>query len=166
MLQREPLLVTLLKMVDRLPMPQQPAKRKRGRPYVYSERLMIKALLIMSIKRLYSAYALLAYLDQEQVTIVESLDQKPAQALTLVEGGVETYLPLGDVIDLDAERMRISLEMENLTQRIADSEIRLRNSDFLSKAPEQVVQREKEKRDGLREQWSTLRTRLQQLNEL
>jgi hypothetical protein len=55
----------LLKMVDRLPMPQQPAKRKRGRPYVYSERLMIKALLIMIIKRLYSAYALLAYLDQE-----------------------------------------------------------------------------------------------------
>ncbi len=65
MLQREPLLVTLVKMVDRIPMPEQPQKRKRGRPYVYSENLIIKALIIMIVKRLYSAYSMLAYLEQE-----------------------------------------------------------------------------------------------------
>ena len=108
----------------------------------------------------------LAYLDEDRVNIVAALDKKPAQALTLVEGGVETYLPLGDVVDLDAERMRIAVEMEDLTQRIAEAEIRLRNSNFLSKAPEHVVQREREKRDALREQWSKLKVRLQQLNEL
>lgn len=65
MLQREPLLVTLVKMVDRIPMPEQPQKRKRGRPYVYSDRLIVKALIIMIVKRLYSAYSLLAFLEQE-----------------------------------------------------------------------------------------------------
>jgi valyl-tRNA synthetase len=108
----------------------------------------------------------LAHLDEAQVTIAESVDEKPAQALTLVEGGVETYLPLGDVIDLDAECLRIELEKENVALRMAESEIRLRNSGFLDKAPEHVVQREREKRDSLREQWSKLKTRLQQLNEL
>jgi hypothetical protein len=65
MLQKEPLLVTLVKMVDRIPIPEQPQKCKRGRPYVYSENLIIKALIIMIVKRLYSAYSMLAYLEQE-----------------------------------------------------------------------------------------------------
>lgn len=65
MLQKEPLLVTLVKMVDRIPMPKQPPKRKRGRPTVYSDSLIVKALIIMVVNRLYSAYSLLAYLEQE-----------------------------------------------------------------------------------------------------
>ena len=64
MLQKEPLLVIFLKMVDRIPIPEQPQKRKRGRPYVYSDSLMVKALIIMIVKRLYSAYSLLAFLEQ------------------------------------------------------------------------------------------------------
>ena len=63
----EPLLVILIKMVERLPTPPQPEKRKRGRPYVYPNKLIIKALLIMIVKRLYTAYSLLAYLEQETV---------------------------------------------------------------------------------------------------
>ncbi len=108
----------------------------------------------------------LAHLDAEQVTVVEALAEKPAHALALIEGGVETYLPLGDVIDLDAERVRIQIEMEDLTQRLADVEIRLRNENFVNKAPEHVVQRERDKRAGLRERWTTLKARLQQLSEL
>ena len=65
MLQTDPLLVIFVKMVDRLPMVPQPEKCKRGRPYVYSEQLIIKALIIMIAKRLYTAYSLLAYLNQD-----------------------------------------------------------------------------------------------------
>ena len=65
MLQREPLLVTLVKLVDRIPMPPPPAKRGRGRPKEYSERIIIKALVVMIIRRLYSAYSLLAFLEQD-----------------------------------------------------------------------------------------------------
>jgi Transposase DDE domain len=64
MLQKEPLLVIFLKMVDRIPMSKQSQERKRGRPYVYSDSLMVKALIIMIVKRLYSAYSLLAFLEQ------------------------------------------------------------------------------------------------------
>jgi hypothetical protein len=40
-------------------------KRKRGRPQDYTDRLMLKALLIMIIRRLYTAYSLLAFLEQD-----------------------------------------------------------------------------------------------------
>jgi valyl-tRNA synthetase len=109
------------------------------------------------------ALCTLAHLDGESVVIAESVDEGPAQALTLVEGGVEVYLPLEGVIDLDAERQRIAEEMEELTQRIGELEIRLRNESFVTRAPEHVVERERQKRDESRERWMLLRDRLQQL---
>ena len=65
MVQLEPLLVTLVKLVDQIPFPDPPKKRGLGRPKVYSDRLIVKALVIMIIRRLYSAYSLLAFVDQE-----------------------------------------------------------------------------------------------------
>ena len=65
MVYRELLLVTLVKLVDQIPFPEPPKKRGRGRPKVYSDRLIVKALVIMIIRRLYSAYSLLAFLEQE-----------------------------------------------------------------------------------------------------
>lgn len=65
MLPSEYLLVTLVKMVDRIPTPPPQQKRGRGRPQTYPDKLIIKALIIMVIRRLYSAYSLLAFLEQE-----------------------------------------------------------------------------------------------------
>lgn len=65
MITSEPLLVIFVKMVDRIPTPPLPKKRKRGRPETYSDKLIIKALIIMVIRRLYTAYSLLAFLEQE-----------------------------------------------------------------------------------------------------
>lgn len=44
---REPLLVILLKLIDGIPWPQESAQRRRGRPTMYSERLIVKTLVIM-----------------------------------------------------------------------------------------------------------------------
>lgn len=60
------LLVSLIKMVDRMPMPLPPAKRPRGRPVTYPDRLILKALLIMIIRRVYTAWALLRFLEQAE----------------------------------------------------------------------------------------------------
>jgi hypothetical protein len=65
MLRQTSLLVSLVRLIDRLPWPPEPAQRPRGRPKTSSDRLMVKALVIMIMRRLYTAYALLTFLEQE-----------------------------------------------------------------------------------------------------
>jgi hypothetical protein len=63
MLWQEPLLVTLVKLVDILALPE-PPKAGRGRPRVYTDRLFLKALVIMIIRRLHKVHELLAVLAE------------------------------------------------------------------------------------------------------
>jgi len=64
MIGQETLLVTLVRLVDRAPAPPPPAKRGRGRPVTYPDRLFLKALVIMIVRHLHSPYELLAVLAQ------------------------------------------------------------------------------------------------------
>jgi hypothetical protein len=65
MLRHTSLLVSLGLLVDRLPWPPEPAQRPRGRPKTYSDRLILKALVLMISRRLYTAYAWLMFLAQD-----------------------------------------------------------------------------------------------------
>lgn len=60
------LLVTLVKLVDRLPQPHsfQVQKRGRGRPKTYDERIFLKALVVMIVKHLHSVNELRTVLEQ------------------------------------------------------------------------------------------------------
>jgi hypothetical protein len=64
MVPQDSLLVTLVKLVDRLPMPARPAKRGRGHPKVYSDRLFLKAVVIMIVRHLHTVHELLSVLAQ------------------------------------------------------------------------------------------------------
>jgi hypothetical protein len=63
MVLEESLLVTLVALVDRIPLPP-PGPARRGRPVAYSDRLFLKALVVMVLKHLPTVHALLAVLDQ------------------------------------------------------------------------------------------------------
>ncbi len=65
MITEVPLLVILVKLVDQIPLPSQPQNRSWGRPKTYPDRLIVKALVVMVIRRVYSAYDLLAFLEQD-----------------------------------------------------------------------------------------------------
>ncbi len=58
------LLVILVGLVDRLPVPPPPARRGRGRPKVYADRVFLKALVIMIVRHLHTVHELLTVLDQ------------------------------------------------------------------------------------------------------
>jgi hypothetical protein len=62
MVQEGSFLVTLILLIDRLPMP--PVAKRRGHPKVYSDRLFLKALVIMIIRHLPKVHSLLAILDE------------------------------------------------------------------------------------------------------
>lgn len=64
MIPHEPLLVTLVRLVDRVPQPEPPKKRGRGRPPFYPNVLCLKALVIMIVRHLHKVHELLSVLDQ------------------------------------------------------------------------------------------------------
>jgi valyl-tRNA synthetase len=71
----------------------------------------------------------------------------PAGAVQLVVRGELAALPLKGVIDLAAERGRLEKEMAKVSGDIARIEAKLGNADFLRRAPEEVVEGEREKRE-------------------
>ena len=58
------LLVMLLRLVDRLPALPLPTKRGRGRPKVYTDKLFLKALVVMIVRHLHTVHELLSVLEQ------------------------------------------------------------------------------------------------------
>ncbi|HEX5691918.1 MAG TPA: valine--tRNA ligase, partial [Roseiflexaceae bacterium] len=107
--------------------------------------------------------ARLARVADDQLTIAESLEAKSAQAAALVVGDIEVSLPLAGLIDMAAERGRLSKELEAAQAEIGRREAKLGAAGFVEKAPAQVVQRE---RDGLAAARATaerLRERIDQL---
>jgi valyl-tRNA synthetase len=107
----------------------------------------------------------LSRLDAERLHIARTLKEKPTQALALVVRGVEIYLPLAGMVDLEKERQRLNAEIEEVTKGIAGSGKLLANEDFLAKAPAQVVEREREKLAGYRQRQVKLQERLQSLED-
>jgi valyl-tRNA synthetase len=95
--------------------------------------------------------------------IAQSLLDEPEQALTLVVGGVEIYLPLAGMVDLDAERARLAKELARIEDGVARSQKLLSNEGFTAKAPAEVVQKEQDKLASLQEQAEKLRGRLETL---
>ena len=65
MLTHGSILVSFLWLVEQIPTPPPPVKRQRGRQAFYSDTLFVKALIVMIIRRLYTAYALLHFLEQD-----------------------------------------------------------------------------------------------------
>jgi valyl-tRNA synthetase len=65
----------------------------------------------------------------------------------LVVRGEVAALPLKGVIDLAAERARLAKEMQKADADIARVDAKLANANFVARAPEEVVEEEKEKRE-------------------
>ena len=106
----------------------------------------------------------LARIDPAQLQIAAQVANKPEKALTLVVGGYECYLPLAALVDLTKERARLGAELERVRGDIARSEKLLANPGFVGKAPEAVVQKERDKVVDNRDKETRLQARLSSLD--
>jgi len=91
---------------------------------------------------------------------------KPGGAAAAVVGDLELFLTLGDVIDVDAEIERLRKESDKLEKAVRGSERKLQNRDFLEKAPAEIVDREKSKRDDLASRLEAVRKHVESLEDL
>jgi len=78
--------------------------------------------------------------------IEEGLAAVPKGAIQFVVDQVSYALPIADVIDLDAEKARLGKVIAKLEQEIDKLDKKLNNQNFIAKAPEEVVEEQKERR--------------------
>ncbi len=78
--------------------------------------------------------------------------------------GEATYaLPVGEVIDLAAESARLQKEIKKLDDEIAKIDAKLGNANFVARAPEEVVEEQRERRRQAEQTRARLATALQRL---
>ncbi len=77
--------------------------------------------------------------------IVTEEQPVPAQALNVVIDEATFSLPVGEVLDLAAERVRLEKEAGKLTVEIERGELKLANTDFVARAPVEVVEQQRER---------------------
>ena len=79
-----------------------------------------------------------------EVEITTEAPQSVDGLVSLVTADAKLYIPLAELVDLDAERKRISKELEKKQKYLAGIQSKLANEKFVSKAPEAVIQRERD----------------------
>jgi valyl-tRNA synthetase len=76
-------------------------------------------------------------------------DAAPQGSVQLIVRGEVAALPLKGVIDFAAEKTRLEKELAKVDADIARIDAKLGNADFVARAPEEVVDGEREKRGEL-----------------
>jgi valyl-tRNA synthetase len=94
------------------------------------------------------------------------VDDRPKGAATAVIGGTEIYLPLDDLTNLDEERARLAKEVGKVEDELARVQKKLANADFVAKAKEEVVDKERQKANQFEEKIRTLKNSLEKLQEI
>jgi valyl-tRNA synthetase len=82
-----------------------------------------------------------------RVSEVSHADTAPQGAVQLVVRGEVAALPLKGVIDVAAEQARLEKELGKVDADIKRVDAKLGNPDFMKRAPEEVVDGEREKRE-------------------
>jgi len=101
----------------------------------------------------------LALLAGATEILVDDSYQAPKGTPAAVTPVGEAYMPMDGLIDVEAERTRISKEIEKMLLEVKKSEGKLGNASFVDRAPPEVVAQEKQRL----EDW---KTKLAQLGEM
>ena len=80
-----------------------------------------------------------------ELTFVESATDAGGKTVSAVTEIAQIYVPLGELVDLEKEKARLTAEVERIDGEIARAQGKLSNENFVSKAPKKLVDAELEK---------------------
>ena len=81
----------------------------------------------------------------EKIVVQKDKAGIPENAISILKDGIELYMPLEDLVDMEEERKRLEEEKTRLESEVARCEKMLSNPGFVNKAPEKKIQEEKDK---------------------
>jgi valyl-tRNA synthetase len=94
---------------------------------------------------------------------ISFIDTPPKGSVQLLVRGETAALPLAGVIDLNAERARLEKELGKIADDIDRIDRKLGNADFMARAPEEVVEEQRERRDEAESRRAKVREALDRL---
>ena len=125
-----------------------------------------KVLILTEKKDTFSAgagfFPKLAYASE--IELIDAVPADAAKMASVVTGDAQIYMPMGDLIDFEAERARLGKEQSKVEADIDFVMKKLNNPKFVDKAPEKVVAAEREKAEKLREHLAKLEESIAALN--
>jgi valyl-tRNA synthetase len=89
---------------------------------------------------------------------------RPAQAAPFVGSAMEIFIPLAGLIDVKEERGRLSKEIARVTADLAGLSRKLDNPNFVSKAPAEVVEKDRARMKELQQKRAKLQEHLGRIN--
>ena len=89
--------------------------------------------------------------------------QKPPKSAAAVIHGMELYIPLGGLVDLDKERLQLNKRKTKIELLLSDIKKKLSNENFVSRAPENIVKREQDKMIDLKDELEKIDSNLNML---
>lgn len=89
--------------------------------------------------------------------------EKPGQSATAIVGGMEMYILLGGLVDLEQERARMAKRISEINRLIGGINGKLSNENFMNRAPDQVVAKEKSNLKKLTDEFEKVTANLEML---
>jgi len=90
--------------------------------------------------------------------------EKPSASASVVVGRYEVFIPLAGMLDLEVERERLRKEIEQKSRFLEGVQRKLRNEQFITRAPAEVVERERAKERDAHEELARLEANLKELS--
>ncbi len=87
------------------------------------------------------------------------------KSVTIVTNDAKIYIPLGDLVDFEAERKRLEKELAQCEDKLAFIEKKLSNPGFVNKAPEKVVEQNRKDASVLTEKIEVLKNSIENLGK-
>lgn len=99
----------------------------------------------------------------EEITVQQDKKNIPANAISIVIGDFEVMIPFEDLVDIEAEKIRLQEELKKLQAEVQRGEKMLSNQGFISKAPQAKIDEEKAKLEKYKQMLATTENRLKEL---
>jgi len=90
-------------------------------------------------------------------------EEKPPKSATTVIKGLELFVPLAGLIDINKEIERLEKQIQDMNGRLTAVNRKLKNKNFVDRAPENVISHERKKQENYKADLSNLQKNLESL---
>ncbi len=104
---------------------------------------------------------LITLANASEVTVQEDKKDVPAEVVSAGIDGAEIFIPLDELVDFEKELERLEKEKSKLQKELDRVNKKLSNQGFISKAPEKLIEEEKQKKDKYKEMYDKVLARLE-----